>query len=150
MTAKQMWEAFLKVNPAAAGEAVEAWYYGGKDADKLAELTAKGIKTATSSAYPVYEAVGEELPQAGTYSVVMRRDGTAVCVTYTTKVYVVPFKAVSREHAWREGEGDRSLAHWRGVHGAFFAECLRKEGLAFCEDIGVVCEEFTKVFPVLS
>lgn len=150
MTAKQMWEAFLKVNPSAAGEEVEAWYYGGKEPDKLAELTAKGVKTATSSAYPVYEAVGEELPRAGGFSVVMRRDGTAVCVTYTTRVYVVPFKDVSEEHAWREGEGDRSLAYWRGVHEAFFSESLEKEGLAFCEDMGVVCEEFTKVFPVFS
>lgn len=65
MTAKQMWKAFLKMTPTAAQEDVEAWYYTGTDADKLAELTAMGIKTATSSAYPMYEAVGEPLPRAG-------------------------------------------------------------------------------------
>ena len=150
MTAKQMWEAFLKIYPAAAGEEVEAWYYGGKNADHLAELTARGIKTATSSAYPMYEAQGEPLPQAGTYSVVMRKDGTAVCVVYTTKVYVVPYEAVSPEHAWREGEGDRSLGYWRTVHEAFFSESLEKVGLTFSRDTGVVCEEFTRVYPALS
>ena len=150
MTAKQMWEAFLKVNPKAAGEEVEAWYYGGDHADKLAELTARGIKTATSSAYPLYEAEGEPLPRAGAYSVVMRRDGTAVCVVYTTKVYVVPYREVSAEHAWREGEGDRSLAYWRMTHEAFFSEALAKASLKFSQDMGIVCEEFVRVFPALS
>lgn len=150
MTAKQMWRAFLKIAPAAAGKEMEAWCYGGKDANKLAELTAKGIKTATSSAYPIYEAVGEALPRAGEYSVVMKTDGTAVCVVYTSRVCVVPYQDVSETHAWREGEGDRSLTYWRTVHKAFFTESLEKEGLAFSEDLGVVCEEFTRVFPPLS
>ena len=150
MTAKQMWEAFLKVNPAAAGEEAEAWYYGGDDADKLAQLTARGIKTATSSAYPLYESECEPLPCSGTYSVVMKRDGTAVCVVYATKVYVVPYREVSSEHAWKEGEGDRSLAYWRMVHEPFFVDALSKVGLTFSEDLNVVCEEFVKVYPVVS
>lgn len=150
MTAKQMWEAFLKITPSAAGETVEAWNYTGDRADYLALLTAMGIKTATSSAYPVYEAVGEELPRSGEYSIVMRKDGTAVCVVYTTRVYVVPFRDVPAEHAWREGEGDRSLAYWRKAHKEFFSASMEKEGLSFSEDIGVVCEEFTRVYPALS
>ena len=150
MTAKQMWEAFLKLTPEAAGEEVEAWHYGGKEANKLAELTARGIKTATSSAYPMYEATGEELPRSGVYSVVLGRNDKAMCVIYTTRVYVIPFREVSEQHARREGEGDRSLAHWRRVHEEFFSTCMEKEGLAFSEDMNVVCEEFTMVYPVLS
>ena len=34
----------------------------------------------------------------------------------------VPFDEVSKEHAYKEGEGDRSLAYWRDVHEDFFAE----------------------------
>ena len=150
MTAKQMWKAFLKIAPEAAGYEAEAWCYGGDEADKLAELTARGRKTATSSAYPIYEAVGAELPRSGEYSVLMRRDGSAVCVVYTSNVYVVPYRDVSEHHAWREGEGDRSLTYWRKVHESFFSECMEKEGLAFNEDMGVVCEEFSRVFPPLS
>lgn len=81
---------------------------------------------------------------------VLRPDGRAVCVVYTTRVYVVPFREVSAEHAWREGEGDRSLAHWRKVHEEVFSAVLEKQGLAFSEDMGVVCEEFTVVYPSLS
>ena len=150
MTAKQMWKAFLKIAPEESGKEVDAWNYSGEDGDRLAELTARGIKTATSSAYPVYEAVGEALPRSGEYSVVTRRDGTAVCVVYTSKVYVIPYKDVSEAHAWREGEGDRTLSYWRKVHQAFFTECLEQQGLLFSEDMGVVCEEFSRVFPPLS
>ena len=150
MTVKQMWEAFLRVTPEAADEEVEAWYYGGENADQLAALTYLGIKTATSSAYPLYEATGEPLPRSGEYSVVMKTNGEAVCIVYTTRVCVVPFCDVSKEHAWREGEGDRSLAYWRRVHREFFSACMEKEDLTFSEDTGVVCEEFTRVFPTLS
>ena len=150
MTAKQMWKAFLKNAPEAPAKEVDAWHYSGEDGDRLAELTARGIKTATSSAYPVFEAVGETLPRSGEYSVVTRRDGTAVCVVYTSKVYVIPYKDVSEAHAWREGEGDRSLSYWRKVHQAFFTECLEQQGLLFSEEMSVVCEEFSRVFPPLS
>ena len=150
MTVKQMWKAFLRVTPEAAGEEVEAWHYGGEHADQLAALTYLGIKTATSSAYPMYEATGEPLPRSGAYSVVMKTNGEAVCVVYTTRVYVVPFCDVSEEHAWREGEGDRSLLYWRRVHRDFFSTCMEKENLEFNETTGVVCEEFSRVFPTLS
>ena len=150
MTVKQMWRAFLKVAPEAALQELEAWCYSGKDADQLAELTVRGIKTATSSAYPMYIATGEPLPRANSYSVLTGSDGEAVCVLYTSKVYVVPFCDVTEEHAWREGEGDRSLACWRNVHKAVFTAALAEAGLPFSDDMGVVCEEFSRVFPVLS
>ena len=141
MTVKQMWKAFLKVAPEAAHQELESWCYSGKDADKLAELTVRGVKTATSSAYPMYIATGEPLPQADSYSVLTGTNGKAVCV---------PFCDVTEEHAWREGEGDRSLAYWRNVHKAVFTTALAEAGLPFSDDMGVVCEEFSRVFPVLS
>ena len=62
-------------------------------------------------------------------------------------MYTAPFRAVTAEHAFREGEGDRSLAHWRRVHEAFFRKEMASVGMAFDEDMVVVCEEFERVFP---
>jgi len=59
---------------------------------------------------------------------------------------VVEFDQVTAEHAWKEGEGDKSLAFWRDVHEKFFAECLREAGLEFTPDMKVVCEEFAVVY----
>jgi uncharacterized protein YhfF len=53
---------------------------------------------------------------------------------------------VTAEHAYREGEGDRSLSHWRGVHRKFFTQELEAEGLEFSEDMKLVCEEFEVVY----
>ena len=146
MTGEEMWNTFAAAHPEAAEAAYEVWCYGSDAADELARLTADGIKTATASAYPLYELEQEELPRAGEYNVILLTDGTALCITKTTKVSLVPYRNVSADHAYREGEGDRSLSYWRKVHEAFFTEELAFVGLTFSENMTVVCEEFEVVF----
>lgn len=140
MDAERMWELF-----GAEGE-YEAWSFG-TDADRLAELVSAGKKTATSSAYPIYEVENEPLPKAGEYSILLDSCENAVCIIRTTKVYVVPFDEVSPYHAYREGERDLSLESWREIHRAFFTREMDSVDKAFDEKMKVVCEEFEKVFP---
>ena len=145
MTAKEMWDAHIKLHPEAADTEYEAWAYGDAP-DELARLTVEGIKTATASAYPVYELEQEPIPKTGEYSVILWADGSAACVIRTTKVYVTPYQDVSAEHACKEGEGDRSLEYWRKVHEEFFRQELQSLGMDFTEEMAVVCEEFEVVF----
>ncbi|WP_246746915.1 ASCH domain-containing protein, partial [Streptococcus mitis] len=72
----------------------------------------------------------------------------AVCIVEITKVSVKPFNQVSADHAFKEGEGDKSIAYWRQVHEDFFAEWLREAGLTFTPESKVVLEEFRKVYPL--
>lgn len=144
MTGKELWNRFIQENNLPDCE-YEAWAFG-VDADLLADLVMSGTKTATASAYPLYELEKEPLPQADTYSVILDSKDNAVCVIRTTKVAVVPFNEVTAEHAYKEGEGDRSLDYWRKVHESFFAECLREAGLEFKPDMKVVCEEFAVAY----
>ena len=144
MTHQELWAAYRAVNPA-AGDDYEAWAYGA-DPDTLAELTRAGVKTATASAGPLYELEGEPLPETGEHSVILDSRDEAVCVIRTTRVYTVPFNQVSAEHAFREGEGDRSLAYWRRVHEDFFRAELAEVGLEFSPTMPVVCEEFEVVY----
>lgn len=148
MTHRELWAAYRASNPA-AGEEYEAWAYGDQP-DLLAELTRTGVKTATSSAAVWYEIEDEPMPQEGEYSVILNSRDEAVCVTRTTKVYTVPFDQVSAEHAYREGEGDRSLACWRQVHENFFRAELAAAGLTFAPDMPVVCEEFEVICPPIQ
>ena len=145
MTAEQMWAEFAAKNNLSDTD-WEAWAFGG-DADSLARLTLEGVKTATSSAFPLYELEGEALPEAGEYSVILDSREEAVCIIRTERVSIVPFRDIGADHARREGEGDLSLAYWRSVHEAFFAKELAEAGLVFGEDLPVVCEEFRKVWP---
>lgn len=139
MTAEEMWK-----QSGLAGE-YDAWSFG-DDADGLAALVKAGIKTATCSAYDLYEAEGEDLPQPGDTGVILDSRDNAVCIIRTTRVYVVPFDEVTAEHAFREGEGDRSLEYWREVHESFLKEELASTGFEFSGDSRIVCEEFEVVY----
>ncbi|ADL05758.1 ASCH domain-containing protein [Lacrimispora saccharolytica] len=144
MNAQQMWNQFAAQNQITVTE-YQSWAFGAF-ADELAELVLKGMKTGTSSAYPLYEAENEALPKAGDYSVILDSKDEAVCIIQTINVSIVPFREVKEEHAAKEGEGDGSLEYWRKVHVEFFKKCLSEEGKQFDEDMPVVCEEFKLVY----
>ncbi|MDE6674412.1 MAG: RNA-binding protein, partial [Acetatifactor sp.] len=63
MTAEEMWSEYTRKEGIAHTD-YEAWAFGDQ-ADNLAALVAAGRKTATASAYPLYELEQEPLPQAG-------------------------------------------------------------------------------------
>lgn len=146
MTAAEMWETFIDQYPEYKDAAYEAWQYGVAQ-DKLAALTLDGTKEATASAYVLYEREGEALPKEGDFSIILDSRDQAVCIIQTKKVTVEPFKEVSEDFAYKEGEGDRTLRYWREVHEEFFTDELQTIGIPFAEDMLTVCEEFEKVFP---
>ena len=145
MTPQEMWNVYKKINPS-IGDEIDAWAFG-VEADLLADLVLKGEKTATASAYDLYAIEDEPLLQEGTFDVILDSQDQAVCIVEITKISVEPFNQVSAEHAFKEGEGDKSLGYWRQVHEDCFAEWLREAGLTFTPDIKVVLEEFCKVYP---
>lgn len=135
MTAEELWK-----KSGLAGD-YEAWSFG-EAPDKLASLVLQGIKTATCSAYDLYQSYNEPLPKAGDYSIILNSNNDAICIIKTTKVYVTEFKNVSKEHAFKEGEGNRSLEYWRMVHIDFLTNELASIQMPFNENVKVVCEEF--------
>ncbi|MEY8463346.1 ASCH domain-containing protein [Streptococcus merionis] len=145
MTPKQMWADFCQLHPEIKQE-MDAWAFGVLP-DELAQLVLEGTKTATASAYDLYSIEQEPIPEAGSYDVVLDGQGQAVCIIETTKISVVPFNQVSADHAYKEGERDRSLAYWRQVHEDLFTQWLAEAGITFTEDSKVVLEEFRLVYP---
>lgn len=117
----QLWENYRK-NASNVPESYDAWAFGDSKemADELAELVADGIKTATSSNYVVYEEENEPLPYAGLHNLILDGDGNAAAIIETTFIEIVSFDEVTEEHAFMEGEGDRTLKYWREVHESFF------------------------------
>jgi uncharacterized protein YhfF len=135
MTAEELWD-----ESGLTGDYV-AWAFGGAP-DKLAGLVMSGGKTATCSSLALMRHEGEPMPRPGDYSVILDSAGEAVCVIRTTRAYVETFERVTGEHAFREGEGDRSLDCWRQIHMEYFSEELGAVGLPFDERSELVCEEF--------
>lgn len=145
MNEKQLWREFIEKYPEYKNEHYVAWQYGAVP-DELADLTMQEIKTATSSAYDMYALEGEPLPEIGEWNIILDSQDQAICITQTTKIYVVPYDEVTSDHAFKEGEGDRSLTYWRAVHKEFYSKEYAENKLVFNEKIPVVCEEFKLMY----
>jgi len=145
MNAQEMWKLFKTANSIQTNE-YDAWQFG-DDPDLLAQLVLEGKKTATASAYPLYALENEPIPEADQYSVILNTKDEAVCIIRNIRVTIVSYREITAEHAFKEGEGDRSLAYWRKVHEAFFTQDMAASGLTFDESMPVVCEEFEVVYP---
>lgn len=85
----------------------------------------------------------DEIPKVGEYSVILNSKEEAVCVIRDYDVSILPFKEVPFEHAYSEGEGNRSLEYWREVHRNFFNNEVEGTTAIFTEDSLVVCEKFS-------
>ncbi|WP_105567749.1 ASCH domain-containing protein [Microbacterium halophytorum] len=124
-------------------EVPEAWPFGAtpEHADGLLALVLDGVKTATASSLWDVEALGEELPAAGTHSIILDGSGAPRALLETMSVEIVPFDEVGAEHARAEGEGDRTLAYWREVHEHFW-RTYAENPKGFDPKMPVVCESF--------
>ena len=144
---KAYWDKFCNKINIPKDTKYEAWSFGNtKDmADELADLVNKGIKTATTSAFELYEA-GEHIPQVGEYNIILNGLEEPVCITQTKVVYITPYNLISPEHAWHEGEGDRSYKYWKKVHDDFFHEEYNRVGKKFYEQAPMLCEVFEKIY----
>jgi uncharacterized protein YhfF len=104
-------------------------------ADELLDLVMKGIKTATCSTEdePNTSKLGERW-------IVLDGRGEPRCVIESTEVSYRRFDQVDAAFARDEGEGDRSLAHWRDAHRRYFGRLGK-----FRDDMMLMCERFRLV-----
>lgn len=122
LSIEAFWEQARFQHPELPQEPVDAWAFGATPemADELLALVLEGTKTATASSLWDYQAEGEELPRVGLIDIVLDGAGLPAAIIETVAVDIVPFNEVSAEHAFAEGEGDRSLAYWREAHESFW------------------------------
>lgn len=141
------WSQARNTVPTLPKAAPEAWAFGAtpEHADELLAAVVDGTKTGTASSLQDVEAEGEAVPEPGDLSVILDGAGCPRAVIVTIDVEIVPFSKVTVEHAYSEGEGDRTLAQWRAVHEAFWREYGQGAG-GFSKDMLIVCERFRLVY----
>ena len=144
MKANDMWNKFKILNNIETN-IYDVWSFG-DNPDYLASLVLNKEKTATSSLYILYELKGKKLPKIGDYSVILNSSNEAVCIIKTTNVYITTFNEITQMHAYKEGEGDKSLKYYKEIHEKFFNNCLKPYNMKFTSDMKIVCEEFILVF----
>ena len=145
MTTDKYWENFIEENPDYKDKAYEAWQFG-EDPDTLAELVVQGTKTLTCSSLREYQVENEPLPEVGDVSIILDAADQPKCVIENMKVYTMKFSDVDSDIAYKEGEGDRTLAYWRKSHLEFFEWLYEKLGHEFSESEEIVVEEFRVIY----
>lgn len=141
---KEYFEEYKKINPNAVfGEAFQF----GVDPDKLVALVISGEKTLTCSLKELYEE-DDALPVVSdnVYDVVLNSKDEPSCIIKVNKVYEMKFADVDEKIAYKEGEGDKSLAYWRKSHRDFFEHELKQIAKEFDEDLIIVIEEFDLIY----
>ena len=147
---RPFWERFLATDPDLAGrEPADVFAFGDHRAlaDELAELVRRGIKRGTCTSQAALRHDLAASPRPGDLSVVLKGDGTPVCVIETVATFARRFSDVDAAFAAEEGEGDGSLAYWRDAHETFFRREGERLGYAFTPQLEVECERFRVVWP---
>jgi uncharacterized protein YhfF len=147
---RRMWDAYrTAANLPADTPLPRVWHFCDTqtDADECARLVLAGRKCATAPSLWGLLHRGEPVPTAGSLDLVTTWDGEACAIIRTRRVAVLPFSAVSAEHAAAEAEGDGSLTWWRRAHREYYARELIGTPYAPSEDMPIVCQYFDVVYP---
>ncbi len=146
----KMWNSFTASNPEFKdNELPESWYFhtNKEDADRLAELTLKGIKKASSGLYSWYEEANADLPKIGTKHIITDFDGKARAIIEIKKVDTIPFNQISKAYAEMDmGTNIEPLKKWKKAHWDFFASTMQESGEQPTEDMLIVCERFETIW----
>ncbi len=148
---QKMWEDFIEKMPEYKDQKMTDSYYfcdNEKDANECSELVFNGIKRATAGSKFCYDKESWDIPKVGDLTVITDWSGEATSIIKTTKVEFIPYKEITAEHAFIEGEGDKSLEYWRKVHWDYYTRELAKYNEKLSEEMIIIFEEFEKVFPV--
>jgi len=117
-----------------------------KDADECAKLVAKKIKQATSPSVWWFEKHQEEFPKIGDLAIVTNWAGEPKAIVRTTKVERIKFRDITTEYACIEGEGDKSLTHWKETHWEYYMNEMKESGEYPTTDMEIVCEYFETIY----
>jgi len=146
-----MWNRFIASNPKFKNEPMpESWYFhtNREDANRLAELTLNGKKKASSGLYFWYEEAKADLPKVGTKHIITDFDGAAKAIIEIQGVDTVPFHNISEKYAELDmGTKIEPLKKWRQAHWEFFSSTMEESGFPPTENMLVVCERFTTIWP---
>lgn len=90
------WHQFCKKHNLSKNTSVEAWAFGAtrEDANELASLVDKRIKTVTTSAYELYSK-DEKLPEIGDWSIILDGNDKPVGVIKDVCVEIIPYNLIS-------------------------------------------------------
>ena len=112
-------------------------------ADEGAALILNGVKVLTSS--PFWDYPDGKIPFVGALSVLVDGVGRPRAIIETTRVEIMPFRAITDGLAQAYGEGERTADWWRRVMGPFYHASATRHGTVFTDQTPLIWEWFAVV-----
>lgn len=113
--------------------------------DACAARVLSGDKRATTGLLAAYAFDGDNLPVVGDRSILRDGSDRDIAILEVERVEIRRYCDVDQAYATIEGEGDKSLAHWRRVHWDYLASECARVGVPLVPAVEVVLEYFKVV-----
>ena len=132
-----------------SGDFADAWGFGDNPElmDELLGYVLQGVKRSSTSLLKESELQGYPVDKVGDYNIILNGRDEPVAVIKTVSVRRVKYRDVDAEHAYWEGEGDRTLETYFLEHDKYY----RRVGEALCfefnKDMLVDLVRFELIYP---
>ena len=147
----EMWNNYIESNPEFKDDEIPAsdfFHNNREDANRLAKLTLKGKKKASSGLFSLYKQYEIDLPKIGTKQIITDFDGKAQVIIENTGIDKIPFNKISAEYAELDmGTDVNPLEKWKKAHWDFFETFLAENGNKPNEEMLIVCVRFETIWP---
>ncbi len=132
------------------GDFAAAWGFGDNPEliDELLGYILSGIKRTSTSLCIETELEGWPTPKVGEFNVILDGRDKPVAVIKTVSARKVKYRDVDADHAYWEGEGDRTLESYFREHDKYYARRGEALGFEFNGDMDVILERFELVYPI--
>ncbi len=130
------------------GEFVDAWGFGDNPelVDELLGYIIQGIKRTSTGLVKENELEGWPVSKEGDYDIILDGRDKPVLVIKTVSLRRVKYRDVDAEHAYWEGEGDRTLETYFREHDKYYKRRGEALGFDFNKDMLVDLNRFEIVY----
>ena len=114
---------------------------------ELLNLVLEGKKRAATSLVKESELEGWPEPEVGQYNIILDGNDKPAAVIRTLSIRRCRFSEVDEEHAYWEGEDDRTLESYIREHKKYYTRRGDALGFKFTPEMEVILERFELVYP---
>jgi uncharacterized protein YhfF len=139
----------VKAKTGIIGNFVDAWGFGDAPElmDELLGYVLEGIKRTSTDLLKESELEGWPNSREGEYNIILNGKDQPVAVIKTVSVRRVKYQDVDADHAFWEGEGDRTLETYFLEHDKYYKRRGEALGFTFHKDMLVDLVRFELVYP---
>lgn len=144
----EFWEK-VKSETDITGDFADSWGFGDNPdlIDELLDYVLDGIKRTSTSLLKDSELEGWPIDKEGEYNIILNGKGLPAAVIKTVSVRRVKYRDVDADHAYWEGEGDRTLETYFMEHDKYYKRRGEALGFEFNKDMLVDLVRFELVYP---